>query len=250
MAISIVNFPNSFVRFSEDPGPDNVCGWDDLQFNLPVYAQDDVSFQVVVQASTEAEADELCQPDASEVEVSLVDDCNTAPGLIDFAEKPTRFRLSPTQLLYNWQNGFPGWPGPIVENQCFQVRLLLNGLPFCSNNFERILDPCFTSVLEFGNEEDAFGFKYCYGGAIPGGSTEDTDCEPTIIQFINQSTLVIPYTALLESKYGQVPTIQTWIYDSNNELTNMGIQAKFDAFPPTQLLFDFGGPATGIIVIR
>lgn len=249
MAISIVNLPNSFVRFSEDPGPDNVCGWDDLQFNLPVYAQDDVSFQVVVNASTQAEADALCEIDGSEVAVSLVDACNTDPGLIDFAEKPTRFRLSPTQLLYNWQHGFPGWPGPIEDRECFRVRILLNNQPFCSNNFERITDPCFTSVVEFGNDEDAFGFKYCYGGAVS-APDEASDCEPTIIQFINQSTLTIPYTALLESKYGQVPTVQAWIYDNNNELANMGINAKFDAFPPTQLLFDFGGPATGIIVIR
>lgn len=249
MAITIVNLPNSFVRFSEDPGPDNVCGWEDLQFNLPVYAQDDVSFQFVVNASTQEEADDLCQPDASEVSVSLVQDCNTAPGLIDFAEKPTRFRLSPTQLLYNWQNGFPGWPGPILENQCFRVRVLLNGVPHCSNNFERIAEECFTSVLEFGNDEDAFGFKYCYGGGVDAGD-DVSACEPTIIQFINQGTLIIPYTSLLENKYGQVPTVQVWIYDENNELTNMGIQAKFDAFPPTQLLFDFGGPATGIIVIR
>jgi hypothetical protein len=30
----------------------------------------------------------------------------------------------------------------------------------------------------------------------------------------------------------------------------MGITATFDAYPPNVLGFDFGGPASGIIVIR
>lgn len=248
MAITIINLSNSFVRFDEGPGPDNVCGWEDLQFNLPVYAEDDVSFQFVVNADTKDEADDLCQLDSSEVAVSLVQTCDSTP-LISFSEKPSRFRISSTQVLYNWQQGFPGWPGPIQPNQCFKVQVTLNEQAHCSNNFERITDPCYTSVVEYGNDEDAFGFKYCYGGEVATGDLPDA-CDPTIIQFINQSTLVVPYTSLLQSKYGTVPTVQTWIYDSNGELTNMGITAKFDAYPPTQLLFDFGGPATGIIVIR
>lgn len=248
MAITLITPANSFVRFGDTESND-VCGWSNVYFNLPVYAEDDVYFQVIANASTIEEADDLCQTGAEEIQVSLVSDCNVGTGLIDFSEKPDRYRLSPTQVLYNWQHGFPGWPGSIQFNECFKIRVLLNGQPFCSNTFERIDDPCYTSVVEFSNDEDAFGYKYCYGGGVDSGDISNT-CEPYIVQFINESTLNIPYTASLEAKYGQVPTVQTWIYDGNNELVNMGITAKFDGFPPTQLLFDFGGPATGIIVIR
>lgn len=248
MAITLLTPLNSFVRFGEADS-NGVCGWENIDFNLPVYAEDDVSFQVIANADSPEEADFLCQPGATEVSVSLVADCDALGTLIDFSEKPDRFRLSPTQILYNWERGFPGWPGPIQVSQCFKIRIALEGQQFCSNTFERIIDPCYTSVLEFSNNEDAFGYKYCYGGGV-GNEDVDTTCEPTTIQFINQATLTIPYTASLQSKYGQMPTVQAWIYDENNQLVNMGVTAKFDAFPPTQLFFDFGGPATGIIVIR
>lgn len=248
MGIRIISPANSFVRFSEACSF-NDCNFGNVEFNLPVYEQGDVSTQWVIEADTPEEADALCTQDASEVEVSLVDDCAYGEGLIDFTQKPSRFRISPTQILYNWSNGFPGFPGPILVNQCFKMRVTVAGVQFCSNCFERIGDPCFTSVLQYSNDEDAFGFKYCYGGEVPGGGGA-TECAPTIITFTNVPTLTIPYTALLQNSYGAVPTIQVWIYDGDGNLVNMGITAKFDTYPPTQLLFDFGGPASGIIVIR
>lgn len=248
MGINILSPANSFVRFSE-ACVTNDCIFGEVEYNLPVYESEDVYFQAIIVADTPEEADALCTLDASEVEVSLVDNCAYGAGLIDFTEKPERFRISETQILYNWQHGFPGWPGPIQNNECFKIRMTVGGVQFCSNCFERIADPCYTSVLEYGNEEDAFGFKYCYGGALtPSG--ESGECAPTIISFTNVPTLTIPYTAMMIDNYGTVPTVQVWLYDDSAQLVNAGITAKFNTYPPTQLIFDFGGNASGIIVIR
>lgn len=251
--VTILNNNNSFVRFSpaaEIPYPT----WGTVDFCLPVFEASDVNFQFVA-SGTKAEIDALFRPAVAEVSIALVSDCAGSP-LISFAQKPTRNRLSDTQMLYNWEQGFPGFPGSILNGQCFKIRItFLIGvydvpLSFCSNCFERITDKNYTSVLEFSNEDDAFGYKYCFAGDVAGGDSGSISCEPTIISFVNQSTLSVPYTAFLKDKYGDVPVVQTWIYDPNGVLTNMGIVETFNTYPPTVINFDFGGPATGIIILK
>lgn len=245
MAITILNSANSFVRFGEAT-PEAVCFWGDLNFCLPIYAQSDVNFQWVVQG-TEAEINALCTLAATEVVVSLVSDCGEA-SLITFAQKPNRFRLSLTQLLYNWGHGLPNFTSVIQDAQCFRIQVAMNGTKFCSNCFERIADDCYTSVIEYGNDEDIFGFKYCFAGNIDDAVV--ISCEPTIVNFINVSTLAIPYTASLQASYGNFPTVQAWIYDGMGQLVNTGITIAFDTYPPTMINLDFGGVATGIVIIR
>ena len=248
MAVTVTNSTNSFIRFTADAV--DACESPTVEYCLPVYEAADINFQFIV-SGTAAEITALIQPAVGELSLALVTTCGGTP-LISFAAKPNRFKLSDTQLLYTWESGFPGFPGTIVNRQCFLLQITIGLLTFCSNCFERITDPCFTSVLEFGNDEDAFGFKYCFGGNVDdgGGGGTTIDCTPTIIEFINQSTLAIPYTALLKSKYGNVPVIQTWIYDPSGVLTNMNIQATFDAYPPTVITWDFGGNASGLVIVR
>lgn len=249
MAINIINSANSFVRFGDTVSTH--CIWGNIDFCLPVYNSTDVYFQFIASADTAVESEYLCLSGAAEVSVSIVNTCGGS-DLIAFAQKPTRYRLSPTQVLYNWSHGFPGFPTGVSCNECFKIQISLevNGISqlHCSNCFERVCDDCFTSVLEYGNEEDAFGFKYCTGGGV---EEDPVTCEPTIVTFTNLSTLSIPYTAQLQAKYGNLPNVQIWIYDSNGVLTNMNIQATFDAYPPTVVNFDFGGgPSSGIIIFR
>lgn len=245
MAITILNSTHSFVRFGEAEQVPH-CIWGSIDYCLPVYASTDVAFQFVI-AGTEAEIDTLCTLDGSGTEVAIIEDCGEAP-LLTFTEKPQRFRLSLTQVLFNWEYGVPGFTSVVALNECFRIQVTVGGVEFCSNCFEKIPEDCFTSVIEYGQEDDAFGFKYCYAGGID----EDTavSCEPTIVQFINVPTLAIPYTASLQDSYGVMPTVQTWIYDGMGQLVNMGITEAFDTFPPTVINLDFGGPATGIVVIR
>lgn len=256
MGLNIISPVNSFVRFNEPP-MDPLCIWGDLNFCLPVYDQEDIYFQFVIEG-TETEIDSLCTQTGDEVTVELVETCG-GPALITFTDKIERIRLSPTQALYNWAHGFPNFTSVIAVGKCFLIRVTVDAAVYaypeqliaCSNCFERIGDDCYTSVIEYGNDEDAFGFKYCAGGNIPSGNTPaPIDCSPTVVQFINVATLNIPYTALLQAKYGVFPTVQVWVYDANGQLLNMGITAAFDTYPPTMIMLDLGGPGSGICVIR
>jgi hypothetical protein len=73
---------------------------------------------------------------------------------------------------------------------------------------------------------------------------------PTIESFTDQESLVIPYTAEMVLKYGDVPTVQVWIYDGLNRLVNVGVSVIFDAVPVTEITIDFGGISSGLIVIK
>lgn len=251
MAITIISPAASFVQFGGAESPPH-CVYGNVDYCLPVLEEDDVHFQFILKAETEEEADAICDA-GNIIFIGLADDCAYASTLIIFDEKPERFRISPTKILYNWKHGFPGFAGEIPVDGCFRVQISfsLDGedYNFCSNCFQRISDGCFTSVLEYGNEENAFGFNYCAAGEDDDETA--VDCLATYITFPpGTETLVIPYTASMQAKYGDAPTIQTWIYDEDGNLVNMGITAKLDGFPPTQLEFDFGGPAAGVIVIK
>lgn len=257
MAITIISPLHSFIRFGETAAAP-LCIWGGINFCLPVYEQDDIYFQIVVEG-TENEIDSLCNPYGDEITVSLVNTCGGS-DILTFTEKPERFRLSATQVLYNWTHGLPNFTSAVAVGECFHIQLVIEATPYgypdetvvkCSNCIERISDPCFTSVIEYGNDEDGFGFKYCMGGNIDNDEDPVTmDCSPTIVTFNAVSTVSIPYTALLQSKYGVFPTVQVWIYDSGGQLINAGITAAFDGYPATVINIDLGGPANGIVVIR
>lgn len=243
MALSITNSQHSFIRFNEDD-VDPYCIWGDVSFCLPVYHQGDITFQFAVSGS-EAEIAALCNPYASGAVISLVSDCD-GEDVVVFAQEPERFVLSDTQVLFNWTHGLPNFTAYFEGGQCFRIRITIGEQQFCSNCLERITDDCFTAVVEYGNEDDAFGFKYCYSGDM---DLSTNYCEPVVASFTNEATLVIPYTTSLRLKYGEFPTVQAWIDDGNGNLTNMGITITMDN-PVTNINLDFGGPASGIVVIR
>lgn len=244
MALSIQSPANSFVQFSESSVVTS-CNFSDIHLCYPVYADDDVWFQFIIEADSEAEADALCDLTNELVEIGLSNDCE-AGNLITFSEKPQRYRIGSRYVLYNWQEGFPGFTGPVNIGDCFFVRVTVNETEFCSNCFQRIGDECHTSVIEYGNEDDAFGFNYCSSEAV---DTDSDVCDPTFVTFTDQGTLTIPYTASMQAKYGLAPTVKVWIRDENVQYVNMSVSQKFDTYPPTQLIFDFGGNATGVIKI-
>lgn len=249
MAYSITSPAQSFIQFSETGKIDH-CIFDQLNFCLPVYEDRDVAFQAYVNG-TDSEIDALCGVYGSPIAIGIVSACDDADFLLEFTanpynEVPEIYRLSDTQLLLNWAHGIPGFTNVISYNECFKIRIQIGIVQFCSNCLERTSDNCFTSVIEYSSDENSYGFNYCGSGAT---TTGELTCEPLIIPFENQSTMSIPYTQMLRDSYGEVPTIQVWISDGTN-LVNMGITATFDAYPPNVLGFDFGGVATGIVVIK
>lgn len=244
MAYRILSPGNSFVQFGESNLVQS-CNYSDISLCLPVYDEDDVYFQFIVSADSEEEADALCDLTNSLVVVGLAENCATE--LINtFTQKPDRYRISSHQVLYNWSHGLPGFTDVVNVGNCFVIKVIVDeDTEACSNCFNRIASDCHTSVLEYGNEDNFAGFNYCNSAVVD----EDSDtCDPTFISFTNQSTLAIPYTASMLGKYGNVPTLKVWIYEGT-ELVNMSVRQAFDAYPPTELMFDFGGLASGVIKI-
>lgn len=249
MAYEIISPTQSFVQFSETGRIDH-CIFDRLNFCLPVFQDNDVAFQFIIKG-TSTEIDALCGAYGNQIAIGIVSACDDEDFLLEFTGNPYNdvpeiMRLSEEQLLVNWAHGVPEFTNVIAYNQCFKIRVEVVGSQFCSNCFERTSDNCFTSVIEYGCDENCYGFNYCGSGTT---DSEEISCEPTIVTFTNQSTLSIPYTAALQAAYGPVPTVQVWISDGAN-LVNMGITTTFDTYPPNVLGFDFGGQASGIIVIR
>jgi hypothetical protein len=249
MAYAIISPAQSFIQFGETGKIDH-CIFDLLNFCLPVFQPDDLAYQFYLTGTT-SEIDALCGVYGTPIDIGIVRACDDQNFLLEFTanpynEVPEIYRVSDTMLLVNWEHGVPGFTSVIGYNECFKFRVQIGLVQFCSNCFERTTDNCFTSVIEYGCDENCYGFNYCGSGTT---GDEELSCEPTIITFSNQSTLSIPYTASLVASYGLAPTVQVWISDGTN-LVNMGITATFDAYPPTVLGFDFGGPASGIIVIK
>lgn len=81
------------------------------------------------------------------------------------------------------------------------------------------------------------------------GVEPTTDCFPTLVEFTDEATKDITYTSAMRNKYGDIPTVQVWIY-VNGVLTNVSVSVSFDANPATLISIDFGGISSGVIVIR
>lgn len=249
MGYSIITPQHSFVRF-DGQLPEDHCIWGREPYCLQVYAADDYKFQFVVQADTAEEADALCTFNESGIRIGLVRDCAQGDFDIEFtAEVPERYRLSPLQVLYNWYHGFPGFVGEYEIDDCFYIRVIVDDVEYCSNCFKRIGSDCFTSILEYGNEENFAGFSYCNSEPIDTGG-DTGSCAATEITFTDKTTLIIPYTAGLKAMYGDLPTVQVWIYNPGGQLQNMGIEATFDDYPVNTIFLDFAGLASGVVKIK
>lgn len=244
MAYSIISPANSFIQFSESDEFTS-CNFADINLCLPVYQADDVYFQFVIEADTIEEADLLCDLTNSLVNIGISPNCTGFA--LEFSDVPDRYRISDLQVLYNWPNGLPGFEGVVNVGDCFMILVEIDGTFFCSNCLQRIAGTCHTTVIEYGNDDNFAGFNYCNSEAV--GSEDSADCDPTFVTFTNQLTLTIPYTASMLAKYGNAPTIKGWLYDTNGELVNMSFRQAMDTYPPNNLLFDFGGLASGVIKI-
>lgn len=256
--MQIVVPPNSFVQFTEMDTEH--CTFGTVRATLPVYLDNDIAFQFVVRG-TEAEIDELAAfGNNTAVKVGIVGTDLYESLLMEFSDIPERFRISTTDVLYNWTAGLPGFYDVINIGECFKIGITVSvggeDQVFTSNLFERIGDDCFTSVIEYGSDDNGFGFNYCASPTDPtdpGGEEPPVipgTCEPTRILFTNLSVMTIPYTAQLQALYGATPTVQAWLYDENGDLVNMGISIKMDGSPPTTITLDFGGEASGIVIIK
>lgn len=249
MAIQIQSPAHSFVQFSET-GTFEHCIFGTYTVPMPVVLYTDVAFQFFL-IGTESEIDALCGPYGTDVRIGIVSECGDPTFLTEFTGNPYNdvpeiYRLGVTQLLVNWAHGLPGFDSVVAVGECFHIRVQVGATTYCSNIHKRSSDTCFTSVIDYTNDENFAGFNYCNSGSV---DEETISCEPTIIQFTNVSTLTIPYTQSMKDSYGDAPSVQIWLSDGTN-LVNMGVTATFDSYPVNTISADLGGPGSGIIVIR
>lgn len=237
----------SFIQFAETDLIGN-CNFANTDMCLPAYDENDAWFQFVIAADSEAEADAICTNGAA-LSMGIVEQCSDAGFLILFAQRPARFRITSTRVLYVWQNGLPGFQGFMQVGECFYIKIRVGVQEFCSNCFQRIGDDCHTSVIQFSNEDNFAGYNYCAGANFEQEQDDGTVCEPLEIPFVHASTMTIPWTAYLSDRYGDLPSVEVWVYDENNELIKPGIVAKLDTYPPTEIILDFGGDSSGIVKI-
>lgn len=254
MSVTIRSPKFSFVRFNETEDYNTCSSTEVGGFCLPVVLATDVAFQFVAVADTVAEADKLCDRDNDLVTVGLVSDCDEALELT-FAQKPDRFRVSPKEVLYNWPHGLTGFDSIYGINECFRIKAIIahpdGDVIACSNCFERIAADCYTSVIAYGGTENQFDFNYCNSGQMFDEEENATTCpDPTQIYFSGVSSLDITYTSAMQAKYGDVPTVEIWLEDEDTgEFILAVIRHGFDAYPPTRILADLGGLASGFIKI-
>lgn len=257
MAVNIISPPNSFLRFNGTPEDNCIHGVIDLP--LPVVYSSDYAFQWILTGATEAETDGIY---GANIEVGLVNDCDDLAMIITFPNTYTRSKKSPTQILYNWGAGFPGFTSVVSIGECFRVRVRVNGVNVgCSNSLKRIAiddDTCFTSVISYSSDSGGFGFFDCgpttqLPEGVPGGGIpydEYGNCISMDIPFTNVPNISIPITAEMVDSYGVLPSVQIWIYNELGILQNIGISAQFlGGYPPTGIYADFGGNSSGIIHI-
>src|SRR5690349_2478877 len=98
---TLITPPASFIQFS--PLNFEHCVFGTVKRTLPIYADDDVAFQFVARGTSE-EADALASLSSDPVTISLVSNAVELfyPTLIEFSDVPERFRISDTDVLYNW----------------------------------------------------------------------------------------------------------------------------------------------------
>ena len=84
---------------------------------------------------------------------------------ISFNTQPVEETTLTYELTEYWNKGFIDYPDNPITDTCFTYLILDSEKEViaCSNEFTSNVDCCFISTIEYGNNEDAFGFSYPAG---------------------------------------------------------------------------------------
>ena len=82
--------------------------------------------------------------------------------MISFIVAPVEETLLTYELTEYWNKGYIDYPDNPITETCFTYAILDSEKEViaCSNEFTTNVDCCFISTIEYGNNEDAFGFTY------------------------------------------------------------------------------------------
>jgi hypothetical protein len=167
---NIISPKYSFVNFNPANSTANCCIGEN-EVCLPVCAETDLIFQFDITTANIQDANDLMNNSVSDIQLLLLDVNGnlvhnwTATDNLLFE----RYRTSATQVTYLWRNPLLGLIGLIQYNQCFSFKIYastsinsnIETKAAFSNCFILKSNDCFTSVLDYANNENYADFEYC-----------------------------------------------------------------------------------------
>jgi hypothetical protein len=168
MSFSISSPAYSFVNFNALPDTD-LCCIGDVETCLPLVQNDDLQFQFFVNTDTIDTANAMESIHINNIQLLLVDGAGSTElhnWTLDDTLLFEVIRTGPTTLTYLWKNDLSSLANVLVPyDECFRLKLKVNYSgtteEAISNCFIVKQSDCYTSVLEYTNDEDYGDFAYC-----------------------------------------------------------------------------------------
>lgn len=196
--MQIVNPKYSFVKF-DSPEAINTCCNGDQEFCIPVIEETDTYFQVKLTSTVYSEIQDMMDDDSEGAAEAfhlllLAGSGNTPDNFVDnllrdwtFQDHLTfeKFRTGLFEITLQWKSPFKDIKTLLDCGDCFQLAFIragefsaefsdefsdefdIDGTTIAydfiaiSNCFKRACEDCFTSVLEYYNDDDYAEFRYC-----------------------------------------------------------------------------------------
>ena len=164
----------SFVQFNA-PASGAPCCDEDSSFCIPVVTESDTYFQFRINCATFAETQDVWNSPIGDMQLVLLKGTGNTPATLaantlrnwtfDDSLQFEKNRTGTTEITYQWRQPFKDVMTLVDCDGCFQLAII-NVTPnpqivVFSNCFTRICEDCFTSVLDYNNEDDAYDFRYC-----------------------------------------------------------------------------------------
>jgi hypothetical protein len=253
--MQIVNPTYSFVKFGSAPVVNNYC--DGVQdFCIPVIEETDTYFQFKITSAVYAEIQALMSAPADDLQLVLLSGSgNTSASIAantlrnwTVADGLTfeRYRTGLYEVTFLWKRAFKDIKTLLACDGCFQLAIIkgavttgggelsdefsdefstdagvtIYDLSAISNCFKRFCDDCYTSILEYYNDDDYADFGYCNIVSavnrvrLPFYLSKPKPVEDKVIY--RKSNGVIKQTkSLLTKEYqGETEHLPEWVHDN------------------------------------
>ncbi|MDB5200587.1 MAG: hypothetical protein JWO92_2550 [Chitinophagaceae bacterium] len=173
--MEIISPTYSFIKFDAPEAENNCCDGDEV-FCIPVIKDNDIVFQFIISGDNLTEGNTIFDTVPENIQLILLGGSDNTPATvaantlrnwtIDDTLSFEKNRTAANQVTYLWRNIFKDILTLIDCDECFQLAIKAtigdaDPLVSISNCLIRKCDECFTSVLEYYNDEDYAEFMYC-----------------------------------------------------------------------------------------
>lgn len=172
--MEIISPAYSFIKFNS-PEAENYCCIGDETFCIPVIYDTDLAFQFIISGANLTEGNTIYDTPLSQIRLLLLKGSGNEEAdilgntLRDWTTEDVltfeKNRTARNAVTYLWRNILKDITDLVACNGCFQLAVKAqigdNTIIGISNCLVLKCDDCFTSVLEYYNDEDYAGFDYC-----------------------------------------------------------------------------------------